>query len=133
VDDLLTRFVSNLVGRVYGPLTLRFFLQPLIAIVAATKDGVKDAHEGKPPYFWTIFTQPQARSELLREGWKTLSRTLAFGAVMDAIYQIIVFRWIHPLELVTIVLTLAFVPYLLWRGPVNRFARRWMLRREHAR
>jgi hypothetical protein len=38
-------------------------------------------------------------------------------------YQLIVFRWIHPVELVVVVLLLAFVPYLLIRGPVNRLAR----------
>jgi hypothetical protein len=37
-----------------------------------------------------------------------------------------VFRGVHPLQLVVIVLLLAFVPYLLLRGPVNRIARRFM-------
>lgn len=69
----------------------------------------------------------------MREGWKSLARMLALGAVMDAIYQVIVFRFIHPPELVVIVLGLAFVPYLLSRGPVNRLARRRMTRGEHAR
>jgi len=65
--DILTRFDSDLVGRLHGPLTLRFFLQPLMALVVA------------------------------------------------------------------VVLALAFVPYLLWRGLANRLARWWMPKREHAR
>jgi hypothetical protein len=129
MDDLGARFVADLVGRLHGPMTLRFMLQPLTAIIAATRDGMKDSRENKPPYFWTIFSQPDARRALLREGWKSVARTIAIGSVMDAVYQVIVFRWIHPLELVVVVLGLAFVPYVLWRGPVNRIARRWTMRK----
>jgi hypothetical protein len=131
-DDLLARFVSDLVGRLHGPMTLRFVLQPVTAIIAATRDGLKDAREDKPPYFWTIFTRPEQRRALLDEGWKAMARTIAIGSVMDAVYQWIVFKWIHPLELVVVVLTLAFVPYLGWRGPVNRIARRWTMRKARA-
>jgi hypothetical protein len=42
------------------------------------------------------------------------------------LYQVIVFKTIHPLQLVVIVLGLAFVPYLLLRGPINRIARHWI-------
>jgi hypothetical protein len=47
---------------------------------------------------------------------------------MEVLYEIIVFHAIRPLQLVVIVLGLAFVPYLLIRGPVNRIARRWIAR-----
>ena len=55
-----------------------------------------------------------------------VARVIGLGAVIDLIYQIMVFRGVHPLQLVVIVLLLAFVPYLLLRGPVNRIARRFM-------
>jgi hypothetical protein len=45
---------------------------------------------------------------------------------MDAIYQLKLFRWIYPGELVLVVLLLAFVPYLLMRGPINRVVRSWL-------
>jgi hypothetical protein len=41
----------------------------------------------------------------------------------DRGYQLIVFCWVYPVELIVIVLLLAFVPHLLIRGPVNRLAR----------
>jgi hypothetical protein len=31
MDDTLTRFVADLIGRLTGPLTLRLFLQPTVA------------------------------------------------------------------------------------------------------
>jgi hypothetical protein len=33
---------------------------------------------------------------------------------------------IYPFELVVIVLALAFVPYVIVRGPINRIARAWI-------
>ena len=60
----------------------------------------------------------------MREGFRAVARVIVLGVVMDAVYQLIVFKWIHPLELIVIVLLLAFVPYLLFRGPFNRLARR---------
>ena len=36
---------------------------------------------------------------------------------------------IHPLQLVVIVPTLAFLPYVIFRGPINRIARVWMTRK----
>src|SRR5256885_16438827 len=86
MDDLLiTRFAADLVGRLHGPMTLRFVLQPVMAIVAATRDGLKDAREDRPPYFWTIFTRPEERRALLREGWKAMARTIAIGSGLDAV------------------------------------------------
>ena len=44
---------------------------------------------------------------------------------MDLIYQAIVFETFHPVEAVLIAILLAFVPYLLLRGPVTRVAGWW--------
>jgi hypothetical protein len=129
-DWLIRRFASDLVGRLHGPLTLRFVMQPATSLILATRDGIKDARADRPPYFWAIFNHPEERRALLREGWKAVARIIVLGSVLDAIYQVIVFRWIHPLELAFIVLELAFVPYLMWRGPANRIASRWIVRRK---
>ena len=48
---------------------------------------------------------------------------------MDVIYQLKVFGdFSRPLETLVIAILLAFVPYLLLRGPVTRIARRWINR-----
>ena len=44
---------------------------------------------------------------------------------MDLIYQLIEFNTFHPAEAAIIALLLAFVPYLLLRGPFARIARWW--------
>jgi hypothetical protein len=129
MDDLAARFWGDLVGRLHGPLQLRLFLQPTMAAIFAIRDGLKDAREGRPAYFWAIFSNASARRALLEEGWKAVGRMMIVGAIMDAVYQVIVFRWIHPLELVVVVLQLAFAPYLILRGPINRLAR-WLASRK---
>lgn len=119
------RVWTDLLARPSGPLAFRFVLQPTMAAIAAILDGIKDAHTGRSPYFWTVLSNPAERTERLREGLKATSRIILLGLVMDAAYQIIVFRTFYPLEAVIIAIALAFTPYLLIRGPAARIARRW--------
>jgi hypothetical protein len=129
VEDTLARLFSDLFGRIEGPFSFRFVLQPLMAAIYATRDGIHDAREGRPPYFWSLLTRRRGRWRLLHEGEKAVARVIALGVVMDGIYQLIVFRWLYPFELFVTVLLLAFVPYLLLRGPINRIARHFITRK----
>jgi hypothetical protein len=122
--DMLLRALLNITDRVGGPMTFRIILQPLMASLLAFRAGWKDAQTGRPPYFWTILTDPGQRTDLLREGWKSVARVFVLAIVMDVIYQLIVLQWIYPLELILIAIVLAVVPYLLIRGPVNRIVSR---------
>ena len=79
---------------------------------------------GRPPYYPTILTSPNDRRALLREGWKAVAQIFVLAVIMDAVYQLLVFRWVYPGELLLVAFLLACVPYLLIRGPVNRIARR---------
>jgi hypothetical protein len=126
MDDWASRFVSDLIARLSGPMTFRLLLQPMMAALYAIRDGIEDAREDRPAYFWSILTNPDDRSRLLSEGWTSVLRIIILGVLMDAVYQLVVFRSIHPLELVVVVLILAFVPYLLLRGPVNRIAQHFI-------
>ena len=126
MDDLLTRFWSDLVGRVSGPLSFRLILQPVMAAIFAVRDGLNDAKHGRPPYFWTIVRDDRERRRLLSEGWHAVFRIILLGTIMDVAYQVIVFRRLRPFEIVVVVLALAFAPYVLVRGPVNRIARHWI-------
>jgi hypothetical protein len=44
--------------------------------------------------------------------------------VLDVVYQFIEHRWVYPGEAILVAVILAIIPYLLFRGPVNRIARR---------
>lgn len=126
---VLERIWQNLLERPGGPMTFRFVLQPIMATIAALVDGVKDARNGRNPYFWTILTDPTKRGSRLHEGLIATARVILLGLCMDLIYQFIVFDTFHPAEAVIIAGLLAFVPYLLLRGPITRVARWWLARR----
>ena len=121
---MIMRGFFNVIDRLGGPMTFRVILQPLMASIFAIRAGMKDAKEGRPPYLWTILTDPSQRYSLLREGWSAIARVFILAIVMDVVYQWLYLHWIYPLELLTIAILLAVVPYLLMRGPVNRIARR---------
>ena|SRR5208282_712376 len=126
LGDVLTRFCENLLSRFTGPMKFRLVLQPAMSIFFAVRGGLKDAREGKPPYFWALFTDPAQRDEMLRNGWKAVGKVFILAIVLDCIYQLIVLHWIYPGEALVVAVVLAFIPYLLVRGPVNRVAARRM-------
>ena len=127
---MLLRGLMNVTDRVGGPMTFRIILQPTMAALLAFLAGLKDAQHGRPPYLWTILTDPGQRGDLLREGWRSVARVFVLAIVMDVIYQLIVLKWIYPFELILVAILLAVVPYLLIRGPVNRVVSRLRRKRE---
>ena len=123
MEDLLTRIFENLIDRVSGPMKFRLILQPLMAIIFAVRSGLKDAKEGKPAYFWALFTDSVHRRDMLRDGWKSVGKVFVIAIIIDVVYQLIVFRWVYPVEALLVATILAFIPYLMIRGPVNRIAK----------
>lgn len=122
--EVRQRFWDDLLNRPGGPMTFRFILQPIMAAFAALHDGMKDATSGRSPYLWTILVDPKERGGRLREGLIATARVILLGLCMDVIYQLVVLKIFYPGEAVIVALVLAFVPYLLLRGPVARIARR---------
>jgi hypothetical protein len=125
MDDLShwQQFITHLFGRLDGPLHFRFILQPVMAIIFATLDGIKDAKLGKPPWFWAVATAPEHRRELVKNGWKHFGKIFILAIILDLVYQFKVQDRVYPLEILTVALALAVVPYVLLRGPINRIAR----------
>lgn len=117
---------QNLVERPDGPMLFRYFLQPTMATIAAVLSGIKDARLGRTPFLQTILTKPAERAGRIEEAIVDTSRIMLLGLVMDSIYQYIVFDTFHPAEAVIVTLMLAFLPYVLLRGPVARLARHWV-------
>lgn len=122
MDALWQRFVEHFVNRLDGPLHFRFIVQPLMAVIFATLDGLKDAKAGRPAYGWAVFTSAQHRKELLKDGWKHFGKIFILAILLDVIYQVKVHHAFYPMETLLTALVLAVVPYVLLRGPVNRIA-----------
>jgi hypothetical protein len=124
--EVRERVWHDLVKRPDGPMSFRFILQPCMAAIAALHDGVNDARTGRAPYFWTLLTNPSELLDRLGEGLVATARVLLLGLVMDSVYQLIEFESFYPAEAVIVAIALAFVPYLLLRGPIARIARLWI-------
>jgi hypothetical protein len=125
MDNVVTQTWHEIAARPEGPLALRFYLQPAMATLFALRDGLRDARSGRPAYFWALFTDSTNRKERIRSGWKSIGKIFILATVLDLVYQVIVLHGLRPLQTMLVATSLAIVPYLLLRGPVNRVARRW--------
>jgi hypothetical protein len=118
------RFWGDLVDRRVGRwrsgsfCSRRWPRSPRSAMVAS------DARTGRSPYFWTVLSNPRERVARLREGLNATARIILLGLAMDVIYQLIELKTFYPVEALIVALLLAFLPYLLIRGPVARIVRR---------
>jgi hypothetical protein len=119
------RIIEHLFARLDGPLHFRIVFQPMMATIFAIIDGVKDARAGKPLYSWTVLTDPEHRRELLKDGWKRVGKIFILAVILDIVYQVKVQSTVYPGETLIVALTLALLPYLALRGPINRLLRHW--------
>ena len=119
--DVRDRVWHDLLERPSHLFRFRFILQPVMAGIAALHDGIADARMDRRPYFWALVTR-SSRLGRLEEGVISTERVLLLGLVMDTIYQLIVLKTFYPAEAAIVAIVLAFIPYLLLRGPITRFA-----------
>ncbi|OGU23221.1 MAG: hypothetical protein A2580_09080 [Hydrogenophilales bacterium RIFOXYD1_FULL_62_11] len=124
MDDIWMRFVENMNDRVSGPMKFRLLLQPAMAAFFAIRAGLNDARTGKPPYFWSLVTDPAHRVDMLKDGWKSVGKVFLIALLLDVVYQIIVLKFVYPGEAIYVAFVLAILPYLILRGLVTRIARK---------
>jgi hypothetical protein len=124
LDDIWMRFLENMVARVSGPMKLRLLLQPTMAAIFAIRSGLKDARDGRPAFLWTVITDPSSRDYLIKDGWKSVGKVFLLAMALDIVYQLIVAKFIYPLEVVVTAFLLAIVPYICLRGLTTRIARK---------
>ena len=121
--EMVVRGWDNFVARPSGPLNLRFYVQPTMASLLALRAGIQDAREGRQGYLWAMLTRPERRLQLLHEGWRGAMTPFLLAIALDCVYQLMIVRFVYPLELLFTATVLALVPYALLRGPFNRLAR----------
>jgi hypothetical protein len=126
MEDLFMRYWHNLIARTEGPMNLRFYIQPAMSLFFAIRAAIKDARNGTVPYLWRFMVSKGKRGAIAKEGWKDFGKICIVGTVLDTIYQLIVIFKLktesdfYPLETITVAVCLGMMPYLLFRGPVNR-------------
>lgn len=122
--EVRDRMGTQILARPGGPITFRFLLQPAMAATAALRDGLADARAARPAFLWSL-ARGRKVGRRLSEALVATARIILLGVAMDAIYQAIVLHTFYPGEAAIVALMLAFLPYVLLRGPFARIARMW--------
>ena len=102
METYFTRFLEQLAGRVGGPMTFRFVVQPAVAVFLGIRAGLRDAAASQRP---TGFAGSM----------KDVGRLWAFAFALDAVYQVFVLHAFHPLQSLLVSVLLALGPYFLAR------------------
>jgi hypothetical protein len=123
--DVQRRFWADITDRVHGPMTFRFILQPIMALLAAVPDGIRDARAGHKSFFWSALWNPDAPTGRLKEGITSIARVILLGIGMDVIYQFKELDQFYPVEAVMMALLLAVIPYFVFRWIIELVARWW--------
>jgi hypothetical protein len=117
----MRQHIAEMVG---GPGTLRFFLQPAMAIALGILHGVRDRRMGRPPYLVGLIGAQGGRLHLLGEALREILVPLAVALIGAFTFQYIIRSHIYPLYALLYALFFVAVPYLATRGLANRAARR---------
>jgi hypothetical protein len=120
--NFVSTFWTDFISRFDGPLHFRLFVQPLMAILFAIRDGRRDAREGRSAYLWAVVTDPAQRHYLLHSAWKGISKVFVLAFVLDIVYQFLEWHGLKGLQALLTAIILAVIPYVLLRGPINRLA-----------
>jgi len=114
----------GLIERAQGAMWIRLILQPLTAAVFAIRSGIRDAREGREPYLWAVIRGSSDRRAMILHGWREVWRVFVVAIVVDLIHQALVLHTFRPGQAVLLGIALAIVPYLIFRGVINRIRAR---------
>lgn len=114
-------FIRDMWG---GPGHLRFYLQPILAMALAVRDGLKDARAGRPAYLFALLTDRALRKDRMGELVKRLAIPMGLALVMDFVFQLIIRGTWRPGVSVLYAALFVALPYSGVRGLTNRLSRR---------
>lgn len=117
------QFLEELPQRFTGAGRFRFILQPITAGFLGIRGGLADAKSKHPAYLFNLLFHAGRRKELLRSGAAALTTLLAMGIIMDVVFQLILYRAVHPGAALLIGPIFICFPYALSRTPTGRLAR----------
>jgi hypothetical protein len=126
MSELFSRIWENFVLRTEGPMHFRFFLQPTVSFYFAIKAAMHDAKNNTCPYFWRFLFSKTQKVEIAKEAWRDIGKVFIAGTILDIIYQLIIIyedngKYIfYPEESIIVAFTLAILPYIIFRGLINR-------------
>jgi hypothetical protein len=61
---------------------------------------------------------------MMSDAWTSVGKVFVLAVLLDIAYQVIVARFVYPVEVLIVAFLRAIVPYVLLRGLVTRLAGR---------
>lgn len=117
--DSLARDLSG-PGMFGGKFQIRLILQPLLAMLLGLRFGLRDAKQGKLPFFLALREDKAGRGALLRQAARDAIVPLGIALVIDSILQYMINGHVRPLAAVIVGGLLVFLPFLIVRALSNR-------------
>ncbi len=117
-------FLAGLMGRIGGPGTLRFVLQPLVAMLLGVRDGRHDAQVARPPYLSAILFHRGDRRAAAKQGAMAIAKPFVIAIAIDAVLSYVTLGAVYPGETLTVGCLLVALPYAVARAAANRLLRR---------
>ena len=114
------RFLIVAAAAAHAPFSLRFVLQPLLALVLGTRDGRWDAKDHRRPFGSELLVRSGHRSKLVREALGRVAVPLLVSILLDGVVQWLVDGRVVLLDAVAVGTLLVACPYVLARGLSNR-------------
>jgi hypothetical protein len=119
------QFLEELPQRFTGPGRLRFILQPMFAILLGVRGGLADSRAGARPFLLGLLLDTGRRRELLQNGAAAIGTLLAMGIILDVVFQLVLYREVHPGAALLIGPILICFPYALSRALTTLLGRFW--------
>jgi hypothetical protein len=131
MEEILVRAWDNLTGRIGGPMTFRFVVQPLVAIFLGVRDGLRLGKSGRALFSWREHHAPGSTRVLIQGIWRSIRILVLVALTLDFIYQILFEHWLYPGEAALVGIAITIAPYLLACSTVSAFTSWRVATRSH--
>lgn len=92
----------------------------MTAILLGLRGGLHDAKAGHPPYLFGLLFGAKHRRDLLRSRVAAIRNLLAFGIIMDIVFQVVLYHSVHPGAALLVGPILICFPYAVSRALTTR-------------
>ena len=120
MTDLIGAVSDGLVGRITGPMAVRFLLQSAVAAFFGIRAGLKDGRTGKRPFLRRMGSEPSDRSGLMAERRNDVGILFLIATALDLVYQWTAFKEFGPVQAIAVAILLAIIPYSILRSLFGR-------------
>ena len=118
----MRQYLAEMVG---GPGTLRFILQPALAVALGILHGVRDRRAGRRPYLIGLVTARGERWQRLGAALRDILVPLCIAVLASLVFQYVIQSRVRVLYAVIYAALFVAIPYLVTRALANRVAGAW--------